>query len=220
MDANQKKSAASESEIKEDSLKKTEKKVVEISQEALEERQLLEGVLLQRTERQADEGRKLREKRFAEEFELRSGKKVSLKQLDDVVTAARQPYEPKFPNSVPFFKEMYRLLGWNDKDPNSYGKPNVVGKYLKDVIYARFHADVLPVLMTLAMPGGVRRAKFFQFLNEEGQQRLQQYRDEAISLMRECESWYEFRVKYGRKYGLPVQKALFERFQEDSPCQE
>jgi hypothetical protein len=110
------------------------KKIVEISKEALEERQLLAGLLLQRTEQQAEDGQKLRQKRYEEEFELRSGVKISLKQLDDVVTAARRPYEAMFPNSIPFFKEMYRLLGWNDKDPDSFVKPNVVGRYLKERI--------------------------------------------------------------------------------------
>jgi hypothetical protein len=132
------------------------------------------------------------------------------------VTAAQQPYEAKFPNSIPFFTEMYRLLGWSDKNPNRFSKPKVVGKYLNELIYSRFHADVLPTLQTLAMPGGVRRAKFFQFLNEEGQQKLQQYRDEAIDLMKTCSSWYEFRVKYGKLYSLPVQKRMFESYQDNA----
>jgi hypothetical protein len=215
MEESQKKETASVTGSQGNQEVKPPKKIVEISKEALEERQILAGLLLQRTERQAEESRKLRQKRYEEEFELRSGVKISLKQLDEVVTAARQPYEAMFPNSIPFFKEMYRLLGWNDKDPDSFVKPNVVGKYLKELIYARFHTDVLPALQTLAMPDGVRRAKFFQFLNEVGQEKLTQYRDEAIQLMKECKSWYEFRVKYGQRYGLPVQKALFERYQDD-----
>lgn len=198
------------------SVVKPAKKVIEISEEAMEERRLLEGLLLLRTERQVEEGQELRRKRYEEEFELRNGLKISLKQLDDVVTAARQPYEPMFPNSIPFFREMYRLLGWNDKDPNSYVKPNVVGRYLKDLIYARFHKDVLPALQTLAMPGGVRRAKFFQYLNEDGKEKLATFRDESIVLMKECQTWYEFRVKYSKRHGLPVQKALFERYQGDN----
>jgi hypothetical protein len=195
---------------------KRSKKVSEISKEALEERHLLEGLLLQRTERQAAEDQELRRRRYEEEFELWSGKKISLKQLDDVISAARQPYEAVFPNTIPFFKEMYRLLGWSDRNPNSFSKPGIVGRYIKELIYARFHGDVLPVLRTLAMPGGVRQAKFFQFLNEVGKEKLIQFRDDVIEVMKECSSWDEFRFKYGRRHGLPVQKSLFARYQDES----
>lgn len=194
---------------------KKEKKIVEISKEALDERLNLEGNLLRLTEKEVEDGLKLREKRYEEEFELRNGVKLSLKKIENILSAVRQPHAAKFPNAIPFFKEMYRLLGWTEKDPNKFGKPSIIGKYLKDLIYARFHSNVLPALQTLAMPGGIRRDKFYQYLNEEGVRRLEQYRDEAINLMKSCESWYEFRVKYGKLYKLPVQKALFEKYEVD-----
>jgi hypothetical protein len=215
MEEQKKKNIAAETDVKSDQPLKAPKRATEISEEALEERQLLEGLLLERTERQVDEAQKLRRKRNEEEIELRSGHKISLKQIEDLVTAARQPYESKFPNDVPFFSEMYRLLGWKDKDPKNFNKPAVVGKYLCELIYNRFHADVLPTLQTLAMPGGIRLHKFFQFLNEQGQEKLLQYRDEAIALMKTCASWYEFRIKYGRTYGLPVQKTMFEKYNDE-----
>ena len=216
MEENKKKNTASETDVKSGQPLKTPKRASEISQEALEERQLLEGLLLERTQRQVEEAQELRRKRFEEEIELRSGIKISLKQVEDLVTAARQPYEAKFPNDVPFFFEMYRLLGWTDKDPKDFNKPAIVGKYLRELIYFRFHADVLPTLQTLAMPGGIRLHKFFQFLNEQGQEKLLQYRDEAIALMKTCSSWYEFRVTYGRTYGLPVQKKMFEKYNDEN----
>jgi hypothetical protein len=195
---------------------KREKKSIAISKEAIEERNNLTDLLLKLTEQEVEDGEKLRKERYEEEFELRSGKKLSLKKVIDVISSTRQPYDPKFPNAIPFFKEMYRLLGWIDKDPNKYGKPNIVGKYLKEIIYSRFNSEVLSTLQTLAMPGAIRRDKFFQYLNEEGIHLLEQYRDEAIKLMKSCESWYEFRVKYGKLYKLPVQKTLFEKYEVDN----
>lgn len=186
-----------------------------ISKQALDERKHLEVLLIELTEKEVEEGKKLQRKRFEEEIELRNGEKTSLKKEEDIITLARQPYDAKFPNSIPFFKEMYRLLGWSDKDPGRFQKPKIVGKYLIELIYARFHSDVLPVLQTLAMPGGVRKDKFYQYLNEEGIRRLEQYRDDAIELMKSCKTWYEFRVKYGHLYHLPVQKTLFEKYQID-----
>lgn len=194
---------------------KTHNNEFEISRQALEERKFLEGLLIELTEKEVEEGKKLKRERFEEEIELLNGEKTSLKKQEDIISLALQPYNAKFPNSIPFFKEMYRLLGWSDKDPSRFRKPNIVGKYLKDLIYARFHSDVLPVLQTLAMPGGVRKYKFYQYLNEEGVRRLEQYRDEALELMKSCETWYEFRVKYGKLYSLPVQTTLFERYKEE-----
>ena len=188
----------------------SEKKNQEISDEALEERLLLSGFLVKRTDELTKEAERRKKEREEEQFELLSGKKISIKQIKDFVTAIRQPYTPQFPNSVPFFKEMYKLLGWSDKDPNEYIKPTIVGNYLNELIYDRFDRDVLPALQVLAMPDGIRIAKFFQFLNEEGLVKLQQYRDEAIALMKECNTWYEFRKKYGENYHLTVQKRMFE----------
>jgi hypothetical protein len=66
MEDTQKKNTASETNSKAELEVKPFKKAIEISKEALEERQLLEGLLLQRTERQAEEDRKFRLRRQEE----------------------------------------------------------------------------------------------------------------------------------------------------------
>jgi hypothetical protein len=186
------------------------KKTIELSEDAIKERELLSSLILQNTEELTAEAKLRKQKRDEEEFELISGRKISIKQINDFVTGSRQPYEAMFPNSIPFFKEMYRLLKWTDKNPDDYSKPAIVGKYINQIIYYRFHQDVQPALKALAMPDGFRSAKFFQYLTPEGQQHLVSYRDQAIELMKECTEWYEFEVKYGKKYNVPVQKKLFE----------
>jgi len=185
-----------------------------VNEQALQERQLLSGLLIQGADHRAEaEARK--RKQLAEEIELLSGQKITLEKIRDVVTGLRQPYEPMFGNGIDFFRELYRLLGWTDKDPNSFNKPAIVGDYFNQLLYARFHQDVQPALHALAVPGGIRRDKFFQYLTPAGHQKLLEYRDQAIALMKECTSWYEFRVKYGKKYGLPVQKVMFEAYQDN-----
>lgn len=186
------------------------KKVTELSEDALRERELLSSLILQNTDDLTIEAKLRKKRRDEEEFELLSGRKISIQQINDFVTGIKKPYEAMFPNAIPFFKEMYRLLKWGDKDPASYVKPAIVGKYINQVIYYRFHQDVQPALRAFAMPDGVRIAKFFQYLTDEGQSKLIEYRDQAIEMMKECTEWYEFELKYGAKYNVPVQKRLFE----------
>jgi len=180
----------------------------EISKEAQEERMFLTGLIKERTEELTKKAQQRRQERANEEFELRSGVKISIQQIQDFVTGNSQPYSPKFPNNIPFFKEMYRLLGWTDKDPNEFTKPAVVGSFINELIYHRFHKDVLPALRVMAIPGGVRLHKFFQFLTPDGQTKLEEYRDDAIRVMKTCTTWYEFRLKYANQYSLPVQLKL------------
>jgi hypothetical protein len=181
----------------------------EIAEQALQERQLLTGLLIHGADQRA-EAEASKRRRNAQEIELLSGKKITINQIEDMVTALRQPYTPMFGTTVSFFREMYRLLDWTDKDPDKFTKPAIVGEYINQIIYARFHKDVQPTLQALAVPGGIRRDKFFQYLTIEGQQKLEQYRDEAIAMMKQCATWYEFRVKHGRSHQLPVQKKMFE----------
>jgi hypothetical protein len=180
----------------------------EISKEAQAERQFLTGLLIEQTEELTKKAQQRKQERANEEFELRSGVKISIQKIQDFVTANTQPYEPKFPNDIPFFKEMFRLLSWTDKNPNDFTKPAVVGSFINEIIYQRFHRDVLPALQVMAMPGGVRMHKFFQFLTPEGQTKLEEYRDDAIRVMKTCTSWYEFRLKYAKEFNLPVQLKL------------
>ncbi len=199
---------SSEEKIK----KETTTTKANISKEFLQERELLAGLLVQSADALVD-AEKHRRKLQMQEIELLSGKKITINEIQQTVTALRQPYVPMFGNSLDFFREMYRLLDWTDKNPNSFAKPAIVGEYINELLYARFHKDVQPTLHALAVPGGIRRDKFFQYLTLDGKKRLEQFRDEAIQLMKDCKSWYEFRVRYGQQYSLPVQKRMFEEYQ-------
>ncbi len=190
------------------SLKKPVSRPVEVSEEAKQDRLQLEALLIGQTDELARKALLRRQQRESEEIELRNGTKISIKQIQDFVTAHTQPYAARFPNAVDFFREMFRLKGWKDKDPNNYIKPAIVGRLINQTIYYRFHQDVLPALRTMAMPGGVRLHKFFQFLNDDGVRKLEDYRDDAITMMKTCTTWYEFQLRYSKTYGIPMQLRL------------
>lgn len=179
------------------------KRNVEISKEAENDRMLLSGLLIER----AEDLRKddlLRKKKIRDEIiEFHSGVKISLNEIHTLVTAQFQHCDPLFPNDIPFFSEMYRLLGWHDKNPNDYFKDSIVGRYINELIYRRFPKDVLLALRALAIPGGVRLHKFYHFLNPKAQNDVVTFRDQAISIMKKHNNWKDFRKEYGHKYNLP-----------------
>ncbi|GAB2469655.1 hypothetical protein GCM10011375_40270 [Hymenobacter qilianensis] len=184
---------------------------VEISQEEKLERSLLSGLLLQQTEDLNRKQQELKKQRDQEVIELIGGGTTSLGALKALIASKRQPYEPRFPRSIPFFSEIYRLNGWHDLDPASYIKPAVVAVWINELIYNRFSQEVLPTLRVFNPKrfGGSRAYKHFQFLNAEGQAELEQYRDEAIALMQTCSTWYEFRAKLFVVHSVPYQVELF-----------
>lgn len=184
---------------------------VEISQAEKLERSLLSGLLLQQTDNFVREKLELKKQRDQEIIELIGGSTTSLGTLKALIAAKRQPYEPRFPRSVPFFSEIYRLNGWHHLDSTAYRKPDEVATWINELIYNRFFQEVLPTLRIYnpKKTGGGRLYKHFQFLNAEGQAELVLYRDEAIALMQTCTSWYEFRAKLFAAHGVPYQVALF-----------
>lgn len=188
-------------------------KRVEISKEAEQDRLFLSGMLIQQKEELLEAARRRKRKTEEETFELRSGVVISIAGLNAIISAHVQPYAPQFPNSIPFFSEIYRLNQWTHIKPTDYVKPAIVGKWINEIIYSRYSREVLPTLRVLnpALPDGLRKFKHFQFLTEEGQAKLLQYRDEAIALMKESSSWIEFREKLLRKYGVPYQSDLFRK---------
>ena len=116
-------------------------------------------------------------------------------------------YDPQFPNDNPYFKEMYRLAGWVNLNPNDYVKPPLAKQYLVETIYYRFHKEILPTLKSKAIPG---KHKLFQLLTDDGLVKLRQFRDESVEMMKEFEAGkiYEFRLAYAKRYGTDVQLEL------------
>lgn len=144
-------------------------------------------------------------------IELRGGKHLNLTELHEVISKTVREYEVRFYSD--YYLQTFRLNGWEIPENGVIKtKPSIVAKWTKEIIYGRFHTEVLPKLEFLnpCVVNGVRRHKHHQFLNDKGLEKLNQYIDEAVDLMKKCSSWYEFRVKMFEGYGVEYQMDLFE----------
>src|SRR5258706_12371513 len=110
-----------------------------------------------------------------------------------------------------YFRQIYRLHGWPESEAEVYFKKREVAIFTKEVIYGRFDRGVLLSLHVLNPYTGymTRHYKHFQFLTEQGSIKLAIVIRQAIDLMKESSTYYEFRKKWFEKYGVPYQLALF-----------
>lgn len=188
-----------------------ERKHVEISEEQKRERSFLSGMLLEQKEDLVKAYVERERKRNEEIIELMSGEKTTLKAL---IAVQRRPYMAEFPNDNLFFPEIFRI-NFPHLDSKKYRKPKIVGEWIKEIIYDRFAVEVYHTLDTLnpILPGGNRKYKLFQNLNDEGLIELRRFREEAVEIMQTCQEgeWYEFRKKLYDKYRVPYQLKIFEK---------
>jgi len=146
--------------------------------------------------------------RELEKHQLRNGLEFTIKEVKDLIIEMAGEYSPMFTNKKPFFKLMYKLHGWDKLDPTEFIKPPCVALYIKKYVYARFPKDILPTLLAKENPlinGYVRKYKLFQFLNDSGLVLLEGYIQDAIDVMKKSKTWYDFELKYTKKYKLSVQ---------------
>ncbi len=181
-----------------------------------QEKQSLMDLLTDKANAFAIESRKKQREREAEKVKfLLKGKEISLKEIREVVIANARPYAPMFPNENSFYKEIYRLMKWEDLDHTKYTKPRSVAKLTLKIIYGRFPKDVLQSIQVLNnyLPNcWIRGYKNFQFLNDDGQKQVLKFRDESIKVMETCETMHDFRIKFSKEpYNIPYTytKGLF-----------
>ncbi len=127
-----------------------------------------------------------------------------IKGLDEKLLTKPADYKAIFTQE--YYQEIYRLNGWNYKGTISQ-KPWKVGKYTNEIIYYRFSTEVLPFLRIMnpfIMPG-VRRFKHHQFLTPGCRIELSKFISQAVEVMKKCNDWNEFRIKYCEKYNVPYQ---------------
>jgi hypothetical protein len=177
----------------------------EVTPESLEERQQMLDFAGSSADELAAKSKQLKKERRGAEIELRSGEIIPY--IVYISVNSLQEYFALFPNSNPYFSEMFRLAGWTLWDPNKYIKPLEAKQYLIETIYYRFHKEMVPALKEKAVPG---KHKLFQLLNNEGLEKMKQFRDEAVEMMRDFEDGqiYEFRFAYAQKYKTAMQLKL------------
>lgn len=108
----------------------------------------------------------------------------------------------RFPDE--FYKEMFRLKGWNYLDPIK-ARPMVVGKYTNDLVYERLAPGVLEEIQRLNPPNdrGRRRWKNHQWLSEDvGHPALRDHLMGVIALMKASpdNGWGQFKRTMNRVY--------------------
>jgi hypothetical protein len=122
-----------------------------------------------------------------------------------------KPYMKKFP--MEFYRQIYRLHDWPINEKTIYNRPGIVGKWTNDIIYCRFPEGILQTIQAKNpyTPEGHRLFKHFQFLTEIGEEKLNQFINEAIETMKVSRYWNEFKKLHAQKYKLPFQADLFDK---------
>lgn len=149
--------------------------------------------------------------REKEKIELINGSEIDLAEIRKNIVLSPKAYSPKAEFNA-YWTEIYIKMGWMVPEKFPYEKPFIIGKITNEIIYQRFSRDVLPTLQKLNpyIRQHVRRYKHHQFLTPEASELLKKYLREATEMMRECNEWYEFRIKYAQTYGLTFQLNAFE----------
>jgi hypothetical protein len=110
--------------------------------------------------------------------------------LKKYISGVLLEYARTFP--LEFYKQMFRLKGWNWTGTKM---SPLVGKYTKDLVYQRLAPGVLAELERLNPKNekGQRRHKHFQWLTKDfGNPALNNHLRELIGMMRMAASWDQF----------------------------
>jgi hypothetical protein len=121
------------------------------------------------------------------------------------VAVELQKWVSTFP--VDFYREMYRLNGWDysNMKPNS-PKPLTVGRLTDDVVYKRLPAGVRAELRRLTERDehGWLKTKLHQRLSGDlGHPRLREHLSAVIALMKASDNWAEFKTALNRALPKP-----------------
>jgi hypothetical protein len=122
--------------------------------------------------------------------------------LDRVLRSELAAWVKTFPDE--FFFQIYRLKKW--PWTGSSRRPQVVGKYIADLVYGRLGPGVLTELEARnpKLPTGKRAAKHFQWLTEDiGNPRLAQHLHALIGFMKANDTWDGFKKMVDRVYPKP-----------------
>ena len=119
--------------------------------------------------------------------------------LDKFLRKELAAWVKTFPDE--FFQQIFRLKGWQWKGATR--RPQVVGKYINDLIYDRLGPGVLEELKKRNPTDekGRRKHKHFQWLTEDiGNPALAQHMYATIGFMRAAANWDEFKHSFYRAY--------------------
>ena len=122
--------------------------------------------------------------------------------LDRVLRSELAAWVKTFPDE--FFYQIYRLKNWTWTGGSR--RPQVVGKYIADLVYGRLGPGVLTELemRNPKLQNGRRAAKHFQWLTEDiGNPALAQHLHALIGFMKASDTWDGFKKMVDRVYPKP-----------------
>tara|TARA_R110002020_G_scaffold173767_3_gene364698 strand:+ start:460 stop:1065 length:606 start_codon:yes stop_codon:yes gene_type:complete len=165
----------------------------------------------------AEEAYKRKQKIENETFELRNGKTTSLynesEKIKILIETKPRNHQPRFSQ---FFNELGRIANWSEEEKQSYHKPPIAAQTINEIVYGRFPKEVIQHIHSKNpyIKYCTRQHKNYYFLTDEGVILLERFIEDAVDLMRECHSVYEFRNRHFELYGVGFQTALFEKYME------
>lgn len=125
--------------------------------------------------------------------------------LEEILAKYLSDHKLKWAKTFPdeFYKEMFRLRGWQYGELGFRARPGIAGKYTNDIVYERLAPGVLEKLqeMNPVNENGNRSARHHQWLSEDhGVPELKSHLTGVIALMRASSSWRDFQRLLVRAY--------------------
>ncbi|WP_312339506.1 P63C domain-containing protein [Sphingobacterium sp.] len=154
-------------------------------------------------------------KRERETIELLGGGKTSLydeqKKKAKLIESFPQKHGAKYSQ---FFDALAELAKWTDEQKKSFHKPQVAPRIINNYIYSRFPPEVLSHILEKNpyVKWCLREHKHYLFLGEDGILMLEKFIDDAVTVMKECTTVYEFEKLYSMRFGKDFQPVLFEKY--------
>lgn len=121
--------------------------------------------------------------------------------LNEYLLQEKKPYIGMFP--LEFYRQLYRLNGWQWTPENARKRPGVIGKWTNDIIYDRLAPGILKGLKERnpTIKPGRRKFKHFQFLTDKvGDPALKSHFDGVMALQRATSTMRKFWAALNRAY--------------------
>lgn len=112
------------------------------------------------------------------------------------------PWQKRFPDE--FYKEIFRLNGWDFTVKGIQNRPGVIGTWTKELVYNLLPKGVVNELenKTPKSAAGNKTARLHQSLTLDiGEPHLEKQLNSIITLMNVSSNWKEFIKLFGKKYG-------------------
>jgi hypothetical protein len=133
------------------------------------------------------------------------------KLLELYIRDEAQKWAKKFPDE--FYHEIFRLNNWSFNPTNFSKRPGVIGKWTREIVYARFPPGVLSRLddKNPLTEKGYRQFKHHMFLTDDiGNPELKEYISNVIFLMKSSSTWKKFRQLFARAVGQEYQQGFWD----------